>query len=590
MAGVSDGELLGRFVGHRDEAGEAAFAALMARHGPMVLGVCRRALSDPNDVADAFQATFLVLVRKARSVRVEDSLGRWLYGVSRKVAGRARSNAGRRPRDGVGLEHVASRTSDPDGFEWKGVLDEELARLPATFRAAIVLCDLEGVSIEAAARDLACPVGTIKSRLARGRRKLRERLERRGMTPSLMSSPIVPAALAEATARSASLLSTPGSTLAGVVPASALALTQEVLKVMNAFSWKFAAAAACSLGLVATGAGVVARGPIEGEPPAKVAREAAAPEPAQAQSRLARLEQELAKARGTVAQVEKLAKAPGDPAARRPRRRVDELEAALAQIDQILTSALDTPDAAKDGPGRLPGAGTPREGDKVSMPQYVVEAPDILIVEVQQALPDRPITGEHLVQPDGRITLGNYGQVFVAGLTVDQIKAKIADHLRDFLDDEQLGIVQKDPKTGVSREIEPSRSTKIFVNVASYNSKFYYVMGDVGSPGRLHITGNETVLDAINLVGGLIPMASRPEVRLVRPMPAGNTSLPVDLDAIIKQGDTKTNYQLFPGDRLIVARQANDALAEPDDVEARLKTVEQKLDEVLEVLKQTAKL
>src|SRR4051812_25894703 len=98
VAGMTDGELLERFLGRRDEGSEVAFAALVARHGPMVLGVCRRALADPEDADDAFQATFLILVRKARSVRVEDSLGRWLYGVSRKVAARARADATRKPR------------------------------------------------------------------------------------------------------------------------------------------------------------------------------------------------------------------------------------------------------------------------------------------------------------------------------------------------------------------------------------------------------------------------------------------------------------------------------------------------------------
>ena len=93
---MTDGELLERFLGGRDEGSEVAFAALVARHGPMVLGVCRRALSDPGDAEDAFQATFLILVRKARSVRVDDSLGRWLYGVTRRVAGRARAVAARR--------------------------------------------------------------------------------------------------------------------------------------------------------------------------------------------------------------------------------------------------------------------------------------------------------------------------------------------------------------------------------------------------------------------------------------------------------------------------------------------------------------
>ncbi len=96
VGSLTDGQLLSRFTAHRDADGEVAFAALVERHGGMVWGVCRRALRDPNDTADAFQATFLILVRKAHSVRVDDSLGRWLYGVSRRVAARARANAERR--------------------------------------------------------------------------------------------------------------------------------------------------------------------------------------------------------------------------------------------------------------------------------------------------------------------------------------------------------------------------------------------------------------------------------------------------------------------------------------------------------------
>src|SRR5271168_1467604 len=114
IAGLTDGQLLERFLDSRDEI---AFEALVARHGPMVLGVCRRALADPNDAADAFQATFLILVRKAGSVRVDDSLGRWLYGVSRRVAGRARLIAARRPRAEAALERIEAVSPDPDRFE-----------------------------------------------------------------------------------------------------------------------------------------------------------------------------------------------------------------------------------------------------------------------------------------------------------------------------------------------------------------------------------------------------------------------------------------------------------------------------------------
>jgi RNA polymerase sigma factor (sigma-70 family) len=266
VAGMSDGQLLERFLVGRDEAGEIAFAALVARHGPMVLGVCRRALSDPEDAADAFQATFLILVKKARTVRVDDSLGRWLYGVSRKVAGRARVVAARRPKVEVGrLEWVEAPSPDPDRFEPLALLDEELGRLPEAFRSAIVLCDLGGMTHEEAARDLRCPVGTIKSRLARARKRLRERLEGRGLTPSAMAlAPSVPAALVKVTARVSWLSATSGSSAAGMVPASSVILAQEVLKAMSGFPLKLAAAV-LSIGIAVTGAGVLAGGQDEGK-------------------------------------------------------------------------------------------------------------------------------------------------------------------------------------------------------------------------------------------------------------------------------------------------------------------------------------
>ena len=139
-------------------------------HGPMVLGVCRRALRNPDDVADAFQATFLVLVHKADTVRVDDSLGRWLYGVSRRVSVRAKLTArDRSARQVRGIDFAAPRDRYVELDELRDVLDEEISRLPEKYRSTVVLCELEGVGHEEAARQLGCPVGTIKSRLSRAR-------------------------------------------------------------------------------------------------------------------------------------------------------------------------------------------------------------------------------------------------------------------------------------------------------------------------------------------------------------------------------------------------------------------------------------
>ena len=184
--GMTDAQLLDRFRARSDQSSsEAAFAGLMARHGPMVLGVCRRALSNPEDVADAFQATFLILVRKANSVRVDDSLGRWLYGVSRRVSVRAKRTAARRSTPEIPkVELAVNPAADLDLNELRVVLDDEIDRLPAKYRSAVVLCDLDGLGQDEAARQLGCAVGTIKSRLSRAREKLRSRLMRRGIAPS----------------------------------------------------------------------------------------------------------------------------------------------------------------------------------------------------------------------------------------------------------------------------------------------------------------------------------------------------------------------------------------------------------------------
>ncbi len=236
--------------------------------------------------------------------------------------------------------------------------------------------------------------------------------------------------------------------------------------------------------------------------------------------------------------------------ARKNLRRVGRLLAPLAMLAAVGCQTVRTPE---EQIARTP---VPRELNKMSMPEYVVSPPDLLVVEVLEALPGRPISGERLVRPDGTITLGFYGDVYVNGLTVSEIKEKIVIHLRKYLTDEVLGLTGLGPDNNPIA-IPPKDSDRIFVDVAAYNSQVYYVQGDVAAPGRLPITGNETVLDAINYAGGLAPMASLPNIRLVRPAPPGTCNpqvLPINLSAIIQEGDTTTNYQLMPGDRIFVYR------------------------------------
>jgi polysaccharide export outer membrane protein len=225
--------------------------------------------------------------------------------------------------------------------------------------------------------------------------------------------------------------------------------------------------------------------------------------------------------------------------------------AALAVLMACGCQTVKTPEE------KIAQSNLPREFTKVSMPDYVVEPPDLITVEVLEANPGRPIQGERLVRPDGKITLGWYGEVYVAGLTTTEIKEKIILHLRKYIRDEVLGLIEQDPETGQEIKIPPRDSNRVFVDVTSYNSKVYYVQGDVAAPGKLPITGNETVLDAINYAGGLIPTAAPTNIRLVRPAPPGaccQQVLPVNLAAIISAGDPTTNYQIMPGDRLVVYR------------------------------------
>lgn len=190
VGGLSDGQLLQRFLADRDRASEAAFTALVYRHGPMVMRVCRQVLGDSSDAEDAFQSSFLILASRAASVREADSLASWLHGVARRVAVRARADAARRrvyERRGAAMkpEDIESREARPE--EW-AELHEEIARLPGRYREPVVLCYFEGLTSEEVAGRLGCAQGTILSRLCRARERLRRQLARRGLMPTVTLS------------------------------------------------------------------------------------------------------------------------------------------------------------------------------------------------------------------------------------------------------------------------------------------------------------------------------------------------------------------------------------------------------------------
>lgn len=358
------------------------------------------------------------------------------------------------------------------------------------------------------------------------------------------------------------------------------------------------------------------------------------------------------------------------------------------EIDRLMDAYDLSPQPLPDIPDDPP----PHEGAMIDMPAYRIEPPDLILVEVLEALPGRPISGERLVRPDGTIALGFYGVVHVRGLTVEQAKVKIIKHMRKYLTDDVLGLVEtifhtrtpapapapplppiprdlegdapllplpekpkapSNPKASLSvqpkarsastarrgrpivrqgsrnaasinlasslqspepdepgevveepvksikvplgtdpeisihieikkgpqsasestptedgkaemfvvededyRALPPDDSDRVFIDVTAYNSKFFYVLGDVAAPGKIPSTGNETVLDALQYAGGFVRTADSKNVRLVRPGRNGKPGkvYPIDLEAIEARGETATNYQLFPGDRILVGR------------------------------------
>jgi RNA polymerase sigma factor (sigma-70 family) len=243
--GVGDADLLERFLTGRDEA---AFELLVWRHGPLVLGVCRRVLGDPHDAEDAFQATFFALAQKASTIDQRDSLSAWLYKVAYRIALRARAQRARRngAEQPLGEHPVAQPGTDPaDEVAWRDlapVLDREVTRLPEKYRLPFILCYFEGKTNEAAAAQLGCPRGTVLSRLARARERLRERLGRRGLTLGVGPFALLLVQHARALAEVSPVLVNAAVQLAILLPAARLAaglsaapvkLAQAVLRDMH---------------------------------------------------------------------------------------------------------------------------------------------------------------------------------------------------------------------------------------------------------------------------------------------------------------------------------------------------------------------
>jgi RNA polymerase sigma factor (sigma-70 family) len=249
VGGLPDDQLVEQFLARNDPAAsEAAFRALVDRHGAMVLSVCERILGNPHDANDAFQATFLILVQKAGSIRRRQSAAGWLFGIARRVAVRARQEATQRRRRMERLhvlrlvpsDHCSGSNADKPEPDDSPLL-AEIDRLAEPLRTPVVLHYFEGVSTEAIALRLGCPRGTILSRLARAREQLRRRLEDRGasfdaLMPAtgasspLLSNAAVPATLVQTTIRAATCLALAGTAVERIVPASVATLSREVVR------------------------------------------------------------------------------------------------------------------------------------------------------------------------------------------------------------------------------------------------------------------------------------------------------------------------------------------------------------------------
>ncbi len=264
--GLSDGQLLEHFIERRDEA---AFGTLVRRHGPMVLGVCRRLLRNYHDADDAFQATFLVLVRKAASIAPREMVGSWLYGVAYQTALKGRAVAAKRrwrERQVAVLPEGETKSHDR-WHDLQGVLDLELKRLPHKYRVPFVLCDLEGKSYKEAARRLGWPEGTLSVRLARARQLLAKRLSQHGfsITGAALAAVLsensalasVPPSMASSTIKAAILLAAGQAAAAGLVSGEVAALTKGVLKTMLVTKIKTAMAVALTMSIVGLGGGAL---------------------------------------------------------------------------------------------------------------------------------------------------------------------------------------------------------------------------------------------------------------------------------------------------------------------------------------------
>jgi RNA polymerase sigma factor (sigma-70 family) len=376
LGSLTDRELLDALVTRRDEA---AFEMLLRRHGPMVLAVCRRVLRHAHDAEDAFQATFLVLLRKAPTIRKREVLGSWLYGVAYRIALKARAMKARRHFQ----ERQAATRPRRQGVEPSMELDEELSALPEKYRVPVVLCELEGRSRKEVARQFDIPEGTLSSRLAAARKMLAQRLSRHGWTFAevKLASAALPALLLASTVQATALVLA-GRAAADVVSAKVIALTEGVGKAMFMNKLRTLTVALMLVGVLGLGTGRLAFWTVTDGPMATAEEPPnAPPDP------LPAAEVELAKAKADLQQAEGL---------------LAQAQARLAQKEAAYREALNRTirSGAKEGPGAWTAAITGQFKYRIPVDIGLTETSNggrIDILEVWGTQPKIVVGGYYLV-------------------------------------------------------------------------------------------------------------------------------------------------------------------------------------------------
>ncbi|HEV3115599.1 MAG TPA: sigma-70 family RNA polymerase sigma factor, partial [Gemmataceae bacterium] len=431
---LSDEQLLDHFLG---EHNEAAFEALVRRHGPMVMGVCQRILHNAHDAEDAFQATFLVLVRKAASIIPRAMVASWLYGVAYRTALGARTaNARRRAKE---KEMPRREALDEDIWsKLRPLLDHELSHLPDKYRLPVVLCDLEGKSRKDAARQLGWLEGTLSGRLARARVLLAKRLAARGLTlsggalaSSLSSSTAlasVPGPLVMSTVKAATLLAGGGLTAAGAVPVKVAVLVHEVLRAMMMTKIKIVTVWLLAIGVVGGSVGLATY-------PAEVsAQSSSKPSPS-----------------------------------------------------MIPAVAVQTPRAAEAVPSPLPAV-LPSSPRRIG-PADVL---DIQLVNPSPAVPQRWL-GRHTVDADGKIEIDGQTFLTVRNRTIEQTRQMLAKLIqRWYLRGKSVDEVKNNLRVGIGAlepiTLTPQTSFHIQLTVVS-------VEHEKGNRGRVHkVLSNPSIM------------------------------------------------------------------------------------------------